>query len=79
MPTDPKPAPESLPAYKFFAWKCCVTCNNWRGVRLASDNRERVYYAGADITGKCHGGGWNGFERRPADACSQWTRWTELP
>ena len=78
MPATSSPPRESLSEFKFFAWKCCVTCNNWRGTRVSSENREKVYYQSADMTSTCHGGGWSGVERRPSDACSQWLRWTEL-
>ena len=69
--------PESLPEFKFFGWKCCATCENWRGKRVAVENEDKVRYRSADMTGQCQGG-WSGHDRRPSDACSQWLRWTAL-
>lgn len=57
--------------------KRCASCQRWTGARAAGEPGMVRVVAETD-TGLCHGGPWDGSERRARSACGHWACWPVL-
>ncbi|QRM19988.1 hypothetical protein GBK02_11540 [Dechloromonas sp. TW-R-39-2] len=58
--------------------KRCASCERWQGPRQPGATNASVLIESETVTGLCHGGGWDGDERRARSACGHWQRWLKL-